>query len=205
MNEFDIKAADWDLNPMHFDRSLAVANAIIKHIPLDHEMIVLEYGAGTGITSFILKDHVKEIILMDNSSEMVKVMNEKIQSKNAGNLKALEFNLETDDFSGMTFDLIFTQMVLHHVSDTVAILRKFHRLLNKGSYLVIADLYKEDGSFHGEGFTGHNGFNIKLLTDDLIKTGFSAVFHETCFTIERQVSETESRKFDIFLLAARKD
>ena len=73
MNEFDIKAAEWDKNPMHWDRSEAISNQIKKLIPLSKQMTALEYGAGTGITSFLLKDHLKEITLMDNSSEMVRL------------------------------------------------------------------------------------------------------------------------------------
>jgi hypothetical protein len=38
MNEFDIKAAGWDSNPMHWDRSEAIAKEIIKLIPLKKEM-----------------------------------------------------------------------------------------------------------------------------------------------------------------------
>ena len=83
---------------MHLDRSEAIANGIINSIPLNKEMKVLEFGAGTGITSLLIKDHVKEITLMDNSSEMVKVMNEKIRASNSTNLKALNFNLEHADY-----------------------------------------------------------------------------------------------------------
>jgi 16S rRNA A1518/A1519 N6-dimethyltransferase RsmA/KsgA/DIM1 with predicted DNA glycosylase/AP lyase activity len=49
MNEFDIKAAEWDNNPMHWERSEAIVNEIIKLIPLSNKMTALEYGAGTGI------------------------------------------------------------------------------------------------------------------------------------------------------------
>jgi hypothetical protein len=31
MNEFDIKAAEWDKNPMHWDQSEAIANEIKAH------------------------------------------------------------------------------------------------------------------------------------------------------------------------------
>ena len=68
MNEFDIKAAGWDQNTMHWDRSEAIANEIKRMIPLNTEMKVLEYGAG------------KEITLMDNSSELVRVMTNKIKT-----------------------------------------------------------------------------------------------------------------------------
>ena len=117
MNEFDIKAAGWDQNPMHWDRSEAIANEIKNLIPLNKEMSALEYGAGTGITSFLLRDHLKEITLMDNSAEMVRIMNEKIKASDTKNLKVVNFDLEHSDYYGKKFDLIFTQMVLHHVID----------------------------------------------------------------------------------------
>jgi ubiquinone/menaquinone biosynthesis C-methylase UbiE len=204
MNEFDIKAAEWDLNPMHWDRSKAIAVEIIKIVPLNKKMKVLEYGAGTGITSFLLKDYVGEITLMDNSQEMVRITNEKIASTKANNLKTLICDLETEDYEGK-FDLIFTQMVMHHVNDTEKIISKFSKLLNSEGHLVIADLYEEDGSFHGEGFTGHNGFNIDKLSDTLKGNNFSDLSHRTCFVIDRKISETGSKKFEVFLLDGKKN
>jgi ubiquinone/menaquinone biosynthesis C-methylase UbiE len=200
VNEFDNKAAEWDNNPMHRDRSEAIANGIINSIPLNKEMRVLEFGAGTGITSFILMDRVKEIILMDNSSEMVKVMNEKIRASNANNLKALNFNMEHTDYKDEKFDLIITQMVLHHVADIDLIISRFRKLLNPGGYLAIADLYTEDGSFHGPGFTGHKGFDIAELSVLLGKQGFTNITSGKCFVINKKISDALTKQFDVFLL-----
>jgi tRNA (cmo5U34)-methyltransferase len=205
MNDFDIKAAEWDKNPMVWERSEAIANEIINLIPLRKDMRALEFGAGTGITSFLLKDHLKEITLMDSSREMVRVMNEKIDSSKVKNLKAVFFNLENEEYVDGKFDLIFTQMVLHHVNDTEGIIKVFYQLLNKGGYLAIADLYKEDGSFHGDGFTGHNGFNMDPLSDILVRNGFSGISHKPCFVIDRKISETESKQFEVFIMVAKKE
>lgn len=205
MNEFDIKAAGWDDNPMHWDRSEAIANEIKRLIPLNNKMTALEYGAGTGISSFLLKDSLKEIKLMDNSLEMVKIMNRKIETTKVKNMKALNFDLEHSDYKAGKFDLIFTQMVLHHVADTHSIINKFSKLLNPGGYLAIADLYEEDGSFHGEGFTGHKGFNLETLSSIFRECKFRNISHETCFVIDRKTSETESKKFEVFLLIGNKD
>jgi tRNA (cmo5U34)-methyltransferase len=202
MNEFDIKAAGWDANPMHWDRSRAIADEIKNLIPLSKNWTALEYGAGTGISSFLLKDHLREITLMDNSAEMVRVMNEKIESSKVKNLKALNFDLEHNDYTGGSFDLIFTQMVLHHVTDIDSIIKRFSKLLNPGGYLAIADLYEEDGSFHGEGFNGHLGFNIENLSALLLKNHFINITHNTCFVIDRKISEGIIKKFDVFLLIA---
>jgi tRNA (cmo5U34)-methyltransferase len=202
MSEFDIKAAGWDLNPMHWSRSEAIVEEIRKRIPLSKKMTALEYGAGTGIASFLLKEDLKEITLMDNSSEMVRITTEKIKETRVTNLKVLNFDLEHFDFSVEKFDLIYTQMVLHHVSDIKLIIEKFGKLLNPGGFLAIADLYAEDGSFHGEGFTGHQGFDPAALAEILKKNGFMKISYSSCFIIDRKISETENKQFDVFLLTA---
>jgi tRNA (cmo5U34)-methyltransferase len=205
VNEFDTKAAEWDNNPMHRDRSEAIANGIINSIPLNKEMKVLEFGAGTGITSFLIKDLVKEITLMDNSQEMVKVMNEKIRASHATNLNALNFNLELSDYDDEKFDLIITQMVLHHVNEIGLIISRFKKLLNPGGYLAIADLYSEDGSFHGPGFTGHKGFDIAELSGLLGKYAFINITSRTCYVINRKISDEETKRFDVFLMIANRE
>jgi ubiquinone/menaquinone biosynthesis C-methylase UbiE len=200
MSEFDIKAADWDQNPMHWDRSVAIVNELLKQVPVRKEMIAMEFGAGTGITSFLLKDHLKEITLLDSSAEMVKVMNEKVKAANTHNMKPLLFDLEKEEWTDEKFDLLITQMVLHHVIDLDNIFSKFYKIIKPGGYLAIADLYSEDGSFHGEGFTGHKGFDIDTLADRLRKHGFGNISGRKCFVINKKISETESRQFDVFLL-----
>jgi tRNA (cmo5U34)-methyltransferase len=203
-SEFDSKAADWDKNPMHWDRSVAITELIKELIPLNDGMTALEFGAGTGIASFLLKDHLKEITLMDNSAEMVKVMNEKIGATRVENLKTLHFDLELKDYTDGTFDLIFTQMVLHHVNHVEQVLDRFYSLLNPAGYLAIADLSPEDGSFHGGSFAGHRGFNVDNLSDLLRHRGFTNVTHRKCFVIDRKISETDTKKFDVFLLIAQR-
>jgi ubiquinone/menaquinone biosynthesis C-methylase UbiE len=202
IKEFDIKASDWDKNPMHWDRSVAIADQIKKLIPLNKRMTALEYGAGTGITSFLLKDYIKEITLMDSSSEMVRVMDEKIKTTKAKNLKTMIFDLELSDFTKGKFDLIFTQMVLHHVIDIESIIRKFYNLINPGGYLAVADLYPEEGSFHGEGFTGHKGFDPEELSQLILKQGFKNTSYRKCFVIDKATSDS-TKQFDVFLLTAK--
>jgi tRNA (cmo5U34)-methyltransferase len=204
MNEFDIKAADWDKNPMHWDRSVAIAGEIRKRIPLKPYFRALEFGAGTGILSFLLKDHLREIVLMDNSSEMIRMINEKIASTRVKIFKTMFFDLEHEDFTDGKFDFIFTQMVLHHVSDIDNLITKFHELLNHGGYLAIADLNSEDGSFHGDGFTGHKGFDADYITKLVLSKGFTNISDKECFVIKRQVSETETMEYPVFLLIAEK-
>lgn len=203
MNEFDLKAAEWDNNPIIWDRAEAIAAEIKKLLPLTKQMTALEFGAGTGVTSFILKDSLKEITLMDNSSEMVKVMDNKIKVSGVKNLKTLNINLEEVEYKDVKFDLIFNQMVLHHITDIDKIIAKFYNLLNPDGFLAIADLYSEDGSFHGEGFTGHNGFDIEVLSNQIKKQGFTNISYRKCYTINKIMSDSETKPFDVFLIIAQ--
>ena len=136
---------------------------------------------------------------------MIKVINGKIETTKVKNLKALNIDLEHDDFNGGRVDLIFTQMVLHHVGDVDYIIKKFYDLLNPGGFIAIADLYKEDGSFHGEGFVGRRGFDVEELSNQLGMVGFSNISERQCFFINRKISDTETKQFGVFLLIAKKE
>ncbi len=201
MSEFDAKARDWDKNQRYIDRSEAVAIVLLKMVPVIPGMKALEYGSGTALLSFALRDKFAEIVLMDNSLEMTEVTKEKIADQNVKNMNPLFFDLEHEDFPGR-FDIIYSQMVMHHVNDIDAILAKFHTLLNPGGYLAIADLYAEDGTFHGDSFTGHLGFDLDDLGEKLQKLGFDGVNHEQCFVISKTDDDGNTKEYPIFLLTA---
>jgi len=202
MNEFDIKAAEWDKSDMHSDRARTVAGEILKEIPITAEMRALEFGAGTGLLSFLLRDKLKEITLVDNSAGMVKVLREKLSADNTGNMKVLDIDLEHDDYPDGRVDLIYTLMVLHHVNDVETIIRKFSGMLNPGGYLAIADLYPEDGSFHGESFNGHKGFDTAKLAALLEKYGFRVISQRKVYVIDKITSDDSRKQFEVFLMIA---
>ena len=199
MSSFDDHARDWDKNILHVERSLAIAAELEKMIPLNPSMKALEYGAGTGLMSFILKDKFAEITLMDNSIEMINVCLGKVRYYNADHIQPLLFDLEHNDYEGK-FDVIFTQMVLHHVNDVDVILGKFYSILNPGGYLAIADLFTEDGSFHGPDVNVHKGFDPEKLAKNLKEKGFKSSDYRTCFEIKRE----SDKIFPVFLLVTQK-
>lgn len=203
MSNFDDRARTWDENPMHMERSIAIATKMEQMLPLEPQMKALEYGAGTGILSFLLSEKLDQIVMMDNSSEMVKVMGEKVSLRNTKNLFPVKFDLE-HELPEQKFDLIFSQMVLHHIADVQSIFGKFFNMILPGGYLAIADLYSEDGSFHGEGFDGHLGFDPEKLKVMLLGIGFKNIEYELCYTVVRQSADGATLSFPIFLITALK-
>lgn len=203
-NHFDQVAKTWDENPIHKDRTLAIAAQLENRTEFREGMTALEFGSGTGLLSFALKDRLTEIIMMDNSVEMNRQALMKTEASGTSHLKPVLFNLESEDYKEGTFDMIFTQMAMHHVVDINALLIKFHALLNEGGTLAIADLYTEDGTFHDRSFDGHFGFDPETLIEQVKKAGFINPVLEPCFEI-RRVDENQTEKvFPIFLLTAKK-
>ena len=198
MSEFDSKAREWDNDQRHVDRAVAIAAEMKKQIPVKSGMRALEYGAGTGLLSFELKDVFQEIVLMDNSQEMIRVCEEKCLFYKTPQIKPLLFDLEHHDYPGK-FDMIYNQMVLHHVHEVDLLMDKFSAMLNPGGIIVIADLYSEDGSFH-DSDNVHKGFDPDKLLDVLEEKGFDRGQYTPCY----QVKRPNGRDYPVFLLWAVK-
>ncbi len=201
MSSFDERAREWDADPVRAERARAVAAKIRSMVPLSPTMTALEYGCGTGLLGFALRPDLERITLADSSEGMLVVLREKIAASGAGNMRATRLDLTTDALPSERYDLVCSLMALHHVPDTRRILRDFHALLQPGGYLCIADLDQEDGSFHGPGFSGHNGFARDTLEADAARAGFHEIRFATAFEITKTV-EARERVFPVFLMVA---
>jgi len=200
---FDSKARQWDENPLFRERGQKIARAIRETVPLHRKMSALDYGCGTGLLSFPLKDELGDILLADSSSGMLDVLAGKIAAQGAGNMTPVKLDLLVDPPLAQRFDLIYTSMTLHHVPDTDYILRVFHDLLKPGGYLCVADLDKEDGSFHGVEVDVHHGFDQSELSQRAAQAGFADMRFQTVFSIAKE-HETGPRDYPVFLMTARR-
>jgi len=154
--------------------------------------------------SFALQPFLGHIALADSSVGMLAVIEEKLAASCIENMRPFKLNLLADPLPAERFDLIYTLMTLHHVADTDRILRIFHTLLNRRGFLCIADLDREDGSFHGPEFTGHKGFDRRELAAKLIGAGFRAVQSATVYNLAREING-KPHDFPIFLMVAEKN
>lgn len=203
MSEFDEKANDWDKNNTHLERAREIANQLLVSIPFRQEMKVMEFGAGTALLSFMLQDLFSSITLIDNSREMIRICNEKIEQTRLNHIRAIQVDLETEYFDEK-FDLIYSQMAFHHLTDAGSMIQKLYQLLNNRGILAIADLYTEDGSFHDESFTGYKGFDPEWLSRQLQESGFGNIAYNTCFVQKKTEPGGQQKEYPVFLIRAEK-
>ena len=202
MTNFDERAKDWDSDPKKVERARVVAEEIRKAIPLSQEMNAFEYGCGTGLLSFALQEYLGQITLADTSQGMLDVLSEKISASGAVNMHPVRLDLAVDTIPPQKYHITYSLLTMHHIQNTQDILNKFHIILEPGGYLLIADLDKEDGSFHTDGTTNvHKGFAQSELQKQVEAAGFSDVKFTIAYTIKKIVGN-EEKSFPIFLMSA---
>ena len=203
MIDFDARARQWDADPVKVERARTIAEAIAARVPLSPHMTALEYGCGTGVVSFALQPLLGRITLADSSPGMLQVLGEKLAAGDIRNMEPRALDLVADPLPQERFDLVYSSMTLHHIPDTDLILSRFHALLKPSGFLCIADLDREDGSFHDPEFEGHHGFDRDELAARATRAGFGEIAFATVFEVIKE-AKGEQRSFPVFLMTARR-
>lgn len=195
---FNEKAKDWDANDRVRNLSSAIGSAILEQVPMHESMHVMDFGAGTGLISSQIAPLVEKIVAVDTSEAMLEKLVSKSEFK--GKVEAVCQNILDDPLDDQ-FDLIVSAMAMHHVEDTHNMAQRFADQLKPGAMIALADLDKEDGSFHPPGTEGvyHFGFERSGLKEILKKCGFEDISFETAYTLKGKANS-----FPIFLVVATK-
>ena len=178
-----------------------MAEAIRREVPFRPGMRALEYGCGTGLLGFALAPFPGELTLADASDGMLDVLRGKIAATGAHKMSAVKLDLIADAPPAARYDLVCLLMVLHHIPDTDAILRRFHAILAPGGRLCVGDLDAEGGAFHGPGFDGHNGFDRDALAARRAPPGLRTCASRPPMKTPRR-SAARRAIFPVFLMVA---
>ena len=203
--DFDKEAASWDERPYRIKLAKDIADAVTRQIPVASDMDVMDFGCGTGLVTLRLQPLVRSITGVDSSQGMVDMLTKKIAEMGLGNVKAMLVDLDRGGTLTGSYDLIVSNMTLHHVRDIRYLLDQFHGILAPSGYLCIADLDLEDGQFH-ENNVGvfHPGFDRAELRKSFEDAGFDRIQDTSATTMTRQTRDGGMREFTIFLMSGHK-
>lgn len=193
---FKEKASNWDANQMRAQLSSAIGASILAHVPLNEKMAVMDFGAGTGLLTSHVAPRVKSIAAVDTSAAMLEKLVAKPEFQ--GKVTAICQDI-TELPLKSRYDLIISAMAMHHVEDTDNLFATFAKHLQPGGNIAIADLDKEDGTFHEPGTEGiyHHGFARKELKNIIARNGFVDIHFHNAHSIERN-----DKNYPVFLVTA---
>jgi len=200
---FDKKASAWDASERRVALAAAITAAMERELAEKPSCRLLDYGAGTGLCSLALAPRCTSVLAMDVSSGMLAKLNEKAIASGIANLETLQHDLSVSPFGESRFDAILCAMTLHHIRDVQLLLTRFRELLAPNGVLAIADLDKEDGTFHDDP-TGveHNGFVRSDITRRLVDAGFSFTEIQTAHRIQKPPGN-KCRVYPVFFATGR--
>ena len=144
----------------------------IGHGPLE----VMEFGCKTGLISLNLKNKISEGLLVDSSAENIKELEQKLRDRHLSHLQTYTGDILESDIDRQ-FDVIYSSMVMHHIKDFKAVIKKLVSYLKNNGKLIIVDLLPDSGEFHRHHleFDGHHGFTINEMVAALKEAGLKEV------------------------------
>ncbi|RUM65020.1 MAG: class I SAM-dependent methyltransferase [Sulfurospirillum sp.] len=195
---FAHKSKSWDMNSKRVQNARAIAETIVQNIPLTPDIHLLDLGAGTGLLSYFLAQKVGSITALDNSPSMLEIFHEKRDAFQC-DTDQIEADFMKHDFNTQ-YDGVVSSMTIHHIEDIPALFQKLHTILKPGGFIALADLEKEDGTFHSDN-TGvfHYGFETDKLAETAKEAGFEDVAVHHAGTIKKP-----HREFGVFLLTGQR-
>ncbi len=196
-DHFKERAEGWDKGSVRVQGAMKISDAIAQTINLNKEMEVIDFGTGTGLLGFLVAPDVKQIHGVDTSSKML----EKLEEKNSSEISIKTYCQDIiKEPLTQKFDGLISSMTLHHIEDLKLFFKTIYETLKDNGFIAIADLVKEDGTFHSNNDgVFHFGFERDALVAIVTEAGFKDVRFEIVNTIDKP-----HRDFDLFLLSGGK-
>jgi len=201
MGRFDDLAKAWDSKPERVEGAMIFVDKVKEYLKCDiKNFIVLDYGCGSGLVSFGFAGEVSCVEGLDCSLGMIEVYNKKAKQIEMDNIFGKIHDINKEDLSENKYDIVVTNMTMHHINDTKDFVSKLVKSLKIGGRLFIADLYQEDGKFHSDnGDVVHLGFEKESVYQAFATAGLKDIKIEKLHEIVKP-----HNTYDIFIAIGTK-
>ncbi|MGE4399230.1 MAG: class I SAM-dependent methyltransferase [Campylobacterales bacterium] len=198
-DRFDAAASEWDKSQTRVNIATKITSQIIKNIPLQNNHTVMDFGCGTGLVGLNIAPLVNKLVGADLSTEMLKNFKSKADAQQLTNVDILELGADSH-LGDSKYDAVVSAMTVHHIEKPSELFARFASAIKSGGYLGVADLAKEDGTFHDNN-TGvyHYGFTPEEFTEFFTQNGFEKPYITVAHTIDKPY-----KSFDILFCYAKK-
>jgi SAM-dependent methyltransferase len=142
---FGPRAAFYATSAAHKDR--AVLDRVVELARPWPDALVLDVATGTGHTALALSPHVRRVIAIDVTPEMLA---EGGRLKDEGGITNVQFRIADAldlPFEDATFDIVTCRRAAHHFADIARALREMKRVLKGNGRLVIDDRSVSEDDF----------------------------------------------------------
>lgn len=141
---------------------------------LDDEWVVADLGCGTGSMAALVAPHVKQVIGVDASDEMLEAARQRMAVRK--NVALRRGSLESLPIDTASVDAAMLMLVLHHLPTPAVALAEAGRILKPGGRVLIVDMAPHEKEEYRQQM-GHVwlGFSEPQVKNMLTTAGFTRV------------------------------
>ncbi|MGX7244874.1 class I SAM-dependent methyltransferase [Enterococcus quebecensis] len=191
MNIFDQIASRYD-SPKQLKLGEIITKEVKQKLRDTKGETLLDYGCGTGLIGLELVNEFAEIIFVDPSVEMIRIVEQKIKQMKIVNAKTIADCFSEEHVLGVKADIIIVSLVLLHVPDTEDLLKELYDVLNPNGEILIVDFDKNEKINHEK---VHNGFLQDELKNQFTLAGFKNITSSTFYHGEKIFMNQDATMF----------
>ena len=117
-----------------------ILNWSIRLLPLEKDHRVLDVAAGTGHLSRAIAPHVREVVALDITPEMLDYAREETGRRNLTNILIQEGKAEELPYKSDCFELVVSRLAIHHFEKPIIQLREMVRVCKPDHRIGVIDL-----------------------------------------------------------------
>ena len=118
---------------------------MIKLLNPAPDAVALDVATGGGHTAIILAGHVRKVVAVDITLEMLTEAEDASRQRGVDNIEFQAADVHNLNFPDSQFDIVASRFAPHHFSDIRVALREMCRVLKPGGKLYIFDCSVVDG------------------------------------------------------------
>lgn len=171
---FNSVAEDWDKLSRNVLGSFDLPDAVLDRMPRCE--VAADLGCGTGNVIAAMREKADKVIGVDDSPRMLEMARRRFSRNDEDDEK---ISLRIGDLAHLPLadneaDFISLNLVLHHISNPLYILKEIYRTLKPGGCLVLTDFDRHDDDSMRQEYGDHwLGFEAPVLKNHLATAGFN--------------------------------
>lgn len=201
---FNKVAPEWEqLSRTCYDES--IRDKLFQLNLLDENMTVLDLGSGDGYLSRAVAAHVKKVIAVDISGEMLNELEKKAKAAGISNIETIESDGQDVPLEDSSVEMVCANMYLHHIEEPDIAIKEMYRLVKPGGKVFVADFCNhKNEEFKEKMHDVWPGFKRQEIKKWFCDNGFTNVQIETFQKGIDSGTGTSRGGMNIFVLTAEK-
>lgn len=195
-------APKWEeIRQNYYDES--IKDHLLKLGILEKDKTVMDLGAGNGYISIAVAKHVKKVIAVDISEEMIKELKKNAKANGIKNIYAIESDGIDIPVEDEKVNVVCANMYLHHKEEPTLAIKEMGRVLKPGGIVFLCDFYQhKDMELKEKLHDIWLGFDTEKIKKWFLDCGFTDVKITAIKQNEKEKSKVPKAK--IFALTAIK-